>query len=368
MGSIKLLQRSLRKSWGTNYFRSQRWSKRFSSTPSLLTNERKKFYPTDQIGNLEDFEKHASPEEKRLFQIVQSEYLALCRMGKLDMPDPTDSQWLNLMNLEGKRARERNFMYLQRIHWMKTKTPREKVTPEKNTHIRERFYKDMFSFTERTIINNRVGQAALLEDPILIDLGFADSLVFSEIIQVARQLFSLVECINRSAFEPTPTLNIMFCNAKPSLEDNEFLKVFRSKEYCGLDRTLKDLPVSAITEKSYLELFPREDLVYLSPDAKHYYIPEQDGIPIIGAIVDKTTKDKLSYSRAFEDNIKIRKLPIDIGETFYGSKRLALNHVVEYLAKLKFTGNPVEARTVLPHRKFINPEEKIRKRDRNVVI
>ncbi|XP_062593376.1 tRNA methyltransferase 10 homolog B-like [Saccostrea cucullata] len=368
MWSIKLLQRSLRKGFRTNYCRSQQWSKNFSSTSNLLTNKRRKFYPTDQIQNLEDFEEHASPEEKRLFQIVQSEYLALCRMGKLDMPDPTDTQWLNTMNLEGKSAREKHFLFLQKNHWKRSKQPREKVTTERNPDIPERFYKDMFNFTERLIINNRVGQATMLEDPILIDLGFADSLVYSEIVHVARQLFSLVECINRSAFEPTPTLNIMFCNAKPSLEDNEFLKVFRSKEYCGSRRTLNDLPVSLITDKSYLDLFPREELVYLSPDAKHYYIPEQDGIPIIGAIVDKTTKDKLSYSRAFEDNIKIRRLPIDIGDTIYGSKRLALNHVVKYLAKLKFTGDPMEARTVLPRRKFIKPEEKKHKKYRNVVI
>lgn len=180
------------------------------------------------------------------------------------------------------------------------------------TYEADIFFKKLYNFTRKFLIQSRVAQAMILEDPILIDLGFADALTYSEISLVVKQLYDLAGYINASALDPTPTLNVIFCNAKPSVQENKFLGLLQSRFEKNLEEGLDSMPVSLITEKSYLELFPRDDLVYLTPDAHKYYHPSEDGIPIIGAIVDKTTQDKLTHTRAFEDQVKMRKLPIDL--------------------------------------------------------
>lgn len=162
--------------------------------------------------------------------------------------------------------------------------------------------------SEKKIIQNRVARATMLEDPILVDLGYADTLYYNEIIDVARHLFLSIGDINRSALNHTPTFNVIFCNVKPSVEENEILKTLRRllTEDCSMSK----LPVT-LTDKSYLDLFPKRDLVYLSPDAEQYYHPAE-GIPVIAGLIHKTTKDKLALHRAYKEKIKVRRLPIDL--------------------------------------------------------
>lgn len=163
---------------------------------------------------------------------------------------------------------------------------------------------------QKLILRNRVAQAMMLEEPILIDLGFASSMFYNEITDVARHLVQTLGSVNKSAFEPWPTLRVIFCNAKPSIEENEIIKVFR-RLTVG-ENSFDKLPVT-ISESSYLDLYKARELVYLTQDADIYYHPTE-GIPIIGAIINKTTKDKLPIQRALNDDIKVRKLPIDLNE------------------------------------------------------
>ncbi|XP_062593347.1 tRNA methyltransferase 10 homolog B-like isoform X2 [Saccostrea cucullata] len=355
MWSIKLLGRKLT---GTNCYRMKNhWSRLFSS-PSLSVNGKTVFYPTDKIRNLEDFEKFASPEEKELLQKVQSEYQALRAMGRLEI-ELSDLQWLLLMNLDTAKARRKKFRIFQmRQRERILDKARESESEEKEEELMPAditlFYKHIYTATERLLIKNRVAQAMMLEDPILIDLGLTDKLVYKEILAVAGQIQSLVAAINASVYEPSPTLNVILCNVKPSVEENEVIKILRMR-HLGRNARLEDLPFSLVTEKSYLELFPREDLVYLTEDARKYYYPGDDGIPIIGAMEDQKRSDsaKLSFKRAFKDDIITCKLPFKYDKTRSRPLRLALNQIVEYVAKLNFTHDPVQAGDVLPSKKRI---------------
>ncbi|XP_061187569.1 tRNA methyltransferase 10 homolog C-like [Saccostrea echinata] len=356
MSSIKLLGRYFRKLSEANCYRKQdQWNRMFSS-PSQSVNGKPVFYPTDQIKNLEDFERFASPEEKEQLQKIQSEYQTLRRMGKLEI-ELSDQQWLILMNLDSVKSRRKKFKIFQ---MRQRETTREREYKEKEEFVPDNtgFYKRLYTTTEKMLVRSRVAQAMMLEDPILIDLGLTESLVYTEILEVANKIQLLVASINASAFEVSPTLNIILCNVKPSLEENEVLKILRMK-YMAKNARLEDLPFSLVTEKSYLELFPREDLTYLSGDARKYYYPGEDGIPIIGAVVDQKHSEscKLSFSKAFKDDIKIRRLPFEFDKTRRKPLRLSLNQIVEYVAKLNFTCDPVQAGSVLPTKIIKNDDD-----------
>jgi ribonuclease P protein 1 len=74
----------------------------------------------------------------------------------------------------------------------------------------------------------------------------------------------------------------------------------------------QDYPFT-VTEKSYLDLFPKDDLVYLTPNAPDY-LKEYDPykIYIIGGLVDKVVTKPVTMAKAKREGIKMAKLPIDL--------------------------------------------------------
>ena len=65
--------------------------------------------------------------------------------------------------------------------------------------------------------------------------------------------------------------------------------------------------------KSYLDLFPKEDLVYLTPNAPDFmteYDPHK--IYIIGGLVDKVVTKPVTMAKAKREGIKMAKLPLDL--------------------------------------------------------
>lgn len=105
----------------------------------------------------------------------------------------------------------------------------------------------------------------MLEDFILVDLGYVDMLYYNEIIDVVRYLFLLIGDINRLAFNYTSIFNVIFCNVKFLVEENEILKIMRRllTEDCSMSKFFV-----IFIDKSYLDLFLKRDLVYLSFDVE----------------------------------------------------------------------------------------------------
>lgn len=77
--------RSLRIHRNPGICRNLQWQKAFSTNSFLLYHKRTDYYPTDQIKNLEDFEKYASPEEKDRLEFIRSEFIDYCRAGKFEV-------------------------------------------------------------------------------------------------------------------------------------------------------------------------------------------------------------------------------------------------------------------------------------------
>lgn len=351
---LQRVHRSLRIHSNTGFCRNPQWQKTFSTNSFSPYRRREVYYPTDKIKTLEDFEKYASPEDKDHLDFIQSEFIEYCRNGKFKVLEPTDEEWLNCINFESKSSRfaflkqcerkrlDRNFKQLETA-------PKEK----KNVHdlmdpnACHRFTREMYNFTFRKIAHYRLAQAQMLEEPIVVDFGFTDELYFHEIRDLSLQFIQLFGLAKQSVYERLPTFNLVFCNVKKPWEENQIFRILKSRNY-DVDKIL-DSGIT-VTEKSYLDLFPKEDLVYLSPDAPHYYHPD-DGIPIIGGIIDLTTRKKLSYTKAVAENLEVRKLPIDMVTKVYGNKCLPLDQVAKYINTLRFTGDPYKAYETLPLRK-----------------
>lgn len=67
-----------------------------------------------------------------------------------------------------------------------------------------------------------------------------------------------------------------------------------------------------VTDGSYLETYPREQLVYLTPHCReemtHY---DHNAVYIIGGIVDKMNAEPLTLAKAKREGIRMQKLPLD---------------------------------------------------------
>ena len=115
--------------------------------------------------------------------------------------------------------------------------------------------------------------------------------------------FNRYETLKYSPNELPFTLNI--CNAKEEQKTLKFLSflfpdLFSHNSYVN------------ITDKSYLDLFAKKDLIYLSPHAQHVLTDyEPTAVYIIGGIVDRREVITLSEPKAEEQSIRSMRLPID---------------------------------------------------------
>ncbi|XP_017326462.1 tRNA methyltransferase 10 homolog B isoform X3 [Ictalurus punctatus] len=101
-----------------------------------------------------------------------------------------------------------------------------------------------------------------------------------------------------------------------------------------------------VTEESWIELFPCEDIIYLTPDASEA-LEEVNGdkVYILGGLVDESIQKKRTYTRAKELGVQMMRLPIDEymmkrpNPKNFHSKILAINQVFEILLTYRDTGS-----------------------------
>lgn len=128
--------------------------------------------------------------------------------------------------------------------------------------------------------NSKLISAMMFGEKLVFDCGFESHMTTTEISSCAKQfIFSFGK--NRENIDP---FDIILCNID--------LKGELIKRIYSFLPTMNEpgFPLT-YTTKSYLELFPKKDLIYLTPHTNNVmsnFIP--DKIYIIGAIVDKVSK------------------------------------------------------------------------------
>ncbi|XP_076278968.1 tRNA methyltransferase roswell [Lasioglossum baleicum] len=211
------------------------------------------------------------------------------------------------------------------------------------------FHNTMFIRISRQAMNNfynaRLINSIMYEPKIVYDLGYDADMTAYEALNCSKQLL-MSFALNR--YHPEP-FNLYFCNAnKSSLVMRQFHK--------GVPTVYEDSYPLYITEKSYLDVFDRDKIVYLTPDAPTVLETfDPNMVYIIGAMVDKVNPQRVSFAKARKEKIKMVRLPL--AEYLpWGSgsaKNLPLNQVLGILLELRRTRNWKKALEMhIPKRKL----------------
>ncbi|XP_017886759.1 mitochondrial ribonuclease P protein 1 homolog [Ceratina calcarata] len=209
-----------------------------------------------------------------------------------------------------------------------------------------------YRIREKTMVefdNSRLINAMLHEPTVVFDLGYEEYMAPYELTNTAKQLL-LSFSLNRAHDQP---FNLYFCNI---IKDSLVME--------KLHKTIPQLynpefPLN-ITSKSYLEIFDKKKLVYLTPHTNKT-MTEYDPnlIYIIGAMVDKTNPKPFSFQKANREGIKMMKFPL--GERLeWGTgsrKNLPINQVLSILLDLRHTNDWNAAFDHIPKRKLRQARE-----------
>lgn len=174
-----------------------------------------------------------------------------------------------------------------------------------------------------------------------------------EAYNAAKQLTGVFN-VNRQHRDP---YDLHFCNVNfkgPTFE-----------RFASMVPTLREktFPLN-LHETSYLDVFPKKKLVYLTPHCKtdlSDYDP--DSIYIVGAMVDTSNHEPLSMMKAKELGIKMAKLPLErYLDWGHGDKTLTLDQMMKIMLEWRASNSWEKALTHIPKRKVIQ-KDVVRKTD-----
>ncbi|XP_053971885.1 mitochondrial ribonuclease P protein 1 homolog [Hylaeus volcanicus] len=269
--------------------------------------------------------------------------------------------WLMLLAAPSRSQRRSYIEYLWKIERKNENRQAKKLrlqeeieqkpqtSPEESDHIfyglqNNSMFMRIYDTTIAHYYNHKLITAMLFAPKIVFDLEYENIMSAYETQNCAKQL-KLSFAANRIHNDP---FNVYFCNANPS-------GLLMQSIHQGIPTVYDpEFPLN-ITSKSYLELFDKSKLVYLSPNSTEVLEKfDHDMIYIIGAFVDKMKPQPVSFAKAKKEGIKTVRLPL--AEYLpWGSgsaKNLPLNHVLSILLDLKEDNNWERALKHIPSRKL----------------
>lgn len=188
----------------------------------------------------------------------------------------------------------------------------------------------------------RTAQAMTFGQPLVFDMSYDSNMSRQELENTASQLME-VEGWNRRAINP---FHLHYCNLQPGGGYmKELLKRYGKEAWERL--------LVTTTERQHVDVFPREELVYLtadSPNILHNF--DHSKVYIIGAIVDRSIQSGLSLANAKRLKLATARLPLDqYLDWGMGAKNLTLDQMIRIMMTLSETGNWQEALKFVPTRK-----------------
>jgi ribonuclease P protein 1 len=301
--------------------------------------------------------------EKKL-KILFLEVEVLRQSGHKVPQDVKLGQWKELLEMETRSRRRKYLSYLfgiekkQENRKKKKEEQRQKRNAEnaipENAHLtyglgHNTILLRVYDSTINHFYNSRLIQAMQFNQKLVVDCSYDSHMTSREAQDCGKQL-TFMFSDNRVHDNP---FDIYLCNA--SRESNTI------KQLVKFIPTLydSDFPMN-ITEKSYLDLFPKENIVYLTPHCQEEMREfDHDAIYIIGAMVDKRNNEPLSLAKAKREGLKMAKLPLD-QYLMWGSgssKSLTLNQMICILLDVRASGSWHKALQHVPRRKIITTED-----------
>ncbi|KAF7251297.1 hypothetical protein EYD10_03398 [Varanus komodoensis] len=203
------------------------------------------------------------------------------------------------------------------------------------------FLMKFWTKSEDNVYNWRAAQSMIFGQPLVFDMDYDACMTYTELKNAVKQLQES-EGVNRRATDP---FHLHYCSLK---EDSPFHKELIKHYGEAWDKLFV-----TVTEKSHVEIFPRDQLVYLTADSPNVMKTfDHNKIYIIGSLVDKSIQKGVSLGRAKRLGLATARLPLDLYLQWeLGSKNLTLNQMLCILLTIKDTGNWAEALQFVPKRK-----------------
>lgn len=286
--------------------------------------------------------------------------------GKQVPENITDEQLETLAELATKSSKRKYLKYLaiKEGHKKANKQKREKKRAEKLTEMEEAGRADvpedaeeegdgepklkntyLLQFWTRSVdrmLGWRAAQAMQHGQPLVYDMSYDQHMTRRETENTTAQLME-TEGWNRRSVDP---FHLHFCNLQPdSVYQRELLKRYGKEAWERLFITA--------TSQRHVDMFPREDLVYLTADSPNVLRTfDHSKVYIIGAMVDRSIQSGVSLANAKRLKLSTARLPLD--EYLHweiGAKNLTLDQMIRILMTVKETGSWEKALEFVPKRK-----------------
>lgn len=270
------------------------------------------------------------------------------RLAGKAVPDSISTEELQaLLQIPTKSSRKKYLKLLllkelSKKNKLKKKLEKEQSKSDDEINIKKSTtYLQVWKRREDSFDDWRCAQAMVFGQPLVFDMAYDRYMSQRELENTVSQL-QMCDGFNKKSKEP---FHIHFCNLQ--------LNGPYHKELVRRYQSAWDNVLITATEKSHVDIFPKDQLVYLTADSPNVLKTfDHDKIYIIGAFVDKSQKTGVSLGNAKRLQISTARLPLDSFLRWScGGKNLTLNHMIEILMTLRDTGDWKTALTSVPIRK-----------------
>ncbi|XP_064814768.1 tRNA methyltransferase 10 homolog C [Oncorhynchus masou masou] len=304
----------------------------------------------------------AGQEEVSPLEATRELVMMWRQAGKLVPETMTDEELGILAEFQTKSSKKKYLKYLaiKEGHKNNRKQKQEKKKAERS----ERFLEDdrirpggvrgeegeprntfLLQFWGRSLdklLGWRSAQAVVFGQPLVFDMSYEQQMTRREVENTVSQLME-VEGWNRRAPDP---FHLHFCNLQPDGGyHRELVKRYGAEAWERL--------LITSTEQRHVDLFPRDDLVYLTADSPNVLRTfDNSKVYIVGSMVDRSIQSGLSLANAKRLKLNTARLPLDdFLQWETGAKNLTLDQMIRILLTLKESGRWEEALEYVPKRK-----------------
>nr|CAG4652152.1 EOG090X0D3U [Triops cancriformis] len=297
-------------------------------------------------------------ELKKKLQVLQFEHQVWLQDGEKVPTHIKPYQWPEVLSKPSRSARKKYYLFL---FIKEKKRENDKLKKEaRKLELAHRAPKEISSHIQYGLGHNamfvKIYESAMdawdnyrmfishrFGEHLIYDMGFDTHMTKRERLNAAQQL-TLAFAENRS--HPKPFF-LHFCNANKDGDTFQHLHRMIPPLYDS------DFPLQVDTN-SYLDHYPKEKLVYLTPHCREemeYY--DHDKVYIIGGIVDRGNSEPLTLAKAKREGLKMQKLPLDryLDWGAGSGKSLTLNQMLSILLELRLSGDWEKALAHVPRRK-----------------
>ncbi|RXN16610.1 mitochondrial ribonuclease P 1 [Labeo rohita] len=271
--------------------------------------------------------------------------------GKFVPKNITDEQLEALAQLTTRSAKKKylKFLAIKESHKITKKEKQEKKKSEREPEgerereeLKNTFLLKFWSSSADRVQSWRAAQAMRFGQPLVYDMSYEQHMSRRELENTIAQLMES-EGWNRRAADP---FHLHFCGLQPDgAYQRELLKRYGS-------HTWERLLITA-TERTHVEMFPQQDLVYLTADSKNVlHTFDHSKVYIVGAMVDRSIHSGVSLANAKRLKLATARLPLDeYLDWECGAKNLTLDQMMRILMTVKDTGSWKKALEFVPKRK-----------------